>query len=141
MQNSQEKTCVRASFLIKQQAACCRQQVFSCEFCEIFKNTFFTEHLWTIASEEGSREYRYKHRKALDLGKKSGAGRIVATFYNIYNEVAGLLQYLQRSCRLRHRFFPANLAKCLRIHFLQNTSGYCFCILLEEEKAFFTLQS
>ena len=25
-------------------------QVFSCEFCEIFKNTFFTEHLWTTAS-------------------------------------------------------------------------------------------
>ena len=26
-------------------------QVFSCEFCEISKNTFFTEHLWTNASE------------------------------------------------------------------------------------------
>ena len=25
-------------------------QVFSCKFWEIFKNTFFTEHLWTIAS-------------------------------------------------------------------------------------------
>ena len=25
-------------------------QVFSCEFCEISKNTFFTEHLWTAAS-------------------------------------------------------------------------------------------
>ena len=25
-------------------------QVFSCEFCEIFKNTFSTEHLWTTAS-------------------------------------------------------------------------------------------
>ena len=25
-------------------------QVFSCEFCEIFKNNFFTEHLWTTAS-------------------------------------------------------------------------------------------
>ena len=24
-------------------------QVFSCEFCEIFKNTFFTEYLWTTA--------------------------------------------------------------------------------------------
>ena len=22
-------------------------QVYSCEFCEIFKNTFFTERLWT----------------------------------------------------------------------------------------------
>ena len=25
-------------------------QVLSCEFCEISKNTFFTEHLWTTAS-------------------------------------------------------------------------------------------
>ena len=25
-------------------------QVFSCEFCEIFKNTFFIEHIWMIAS-------------------------------------------------------------------------------------------
>ena len=25
-------------------------KVFSREFCEIFKNTFFTEHLWEIAS-------------------------------------------------------------------------------------------
>ena len=26
-------------------------QVFSCEFCEIFQNTFFTGHLWTTAFE------------------------------------------------------------------------------------------
>ena len=25
-------------------------QMFSCEFCEISKNTFFTEHVWTTAS-------------------------------------------------------------------------------------------
>ena len=25
-------------------------QVFSCEFCEISKNTFFTEHIWVTAS-------------------------------------------------------------------------------------------
>ena len=25
-------------------------QVFSCEFCEISKNTSFTEHLWATAS-------------------------------------------------------------------------------------------
>ena len=25
-------------------------EAFSCEFCQISKNTFFTEHLWTIAS-------------------------------------------------------------------------------------------
>ena len=27
-------------------------QVFSCEFRKISKNTFFSEHLWAIASEE-----------------------------------------------------------------------------------------
>ena len=87
-QNSEEHTCARVSFLIKLQASTCSiikkettAQVFSCEFCEIFnnsfflqnisngcfwnlfmlklledfakffKNNFFTEHLWTIASE------------------------------------------------------------------------------------------
>ena len=26
--------------------------MFSCEFCEISKNTFFTEHLWATASKQ-----------------------------------------------------------------------------------------
>ena len=26
-------------------------QVFSCEYCEIFKNSYFQKHLWTAASE------------------------------------------------------------------------------------------
>ena len=47
-QNSLENTCARDSFLIKLQAEACNfikkeslAQVFSCEFCEISKNTFF----------------------------------------------------------------------------------------------------
>ena len=58
-QNSQENTCARVSFLIKLQAACnfikkeTLAQVFSCEFCEISKKTFFTEHLWVTASCSG----------------------------------------------------------------------------------------
>ena len=35
-----------ASFLKKESLA----QLFSCEFCEIYKNTFFTEHLRTTTS-------------------------------------------------------------------------------------------
>ena len=52
-QNSHEKTYARVSFLIKLQA--CNfikketlAQMFSCEFCEIVKNTFFIEHLWWL---------------------------------------------------------------------------------------------
>ena len=41
LQNSQENTFAWVSFLIKLQAKESLAQVFSCEFCEIFKNTFF----------------------------------------------------------------------------------------------------
>ena len=44
-QNLQENTCAIVSFLIKLQAW---DQVFYYEFCEISKNTFFTEHLWWL---------------------------------------------------------------------------------------------
>ena len=58
-QNSQKNTCARASFLIKLQAeaeACnfikkeALEQVFSCEFCEISKNTFFDRTPLVVAS-------------------------------------------------------------------------------------------
>ena len=42
-QNSQENTCGRVSFFIKETLA----QMF---FCEISKNTFFTEYLWMTAA-------------------------------------------------------------------------------------------
>ena len=56
-QNSQENTCARVSFLIKLQASAFNfikketlAQVFSSEFFEIFKNSFFTEHHLATAS-------------------------------------------------------------------------------------------
>ena len=58
VQNSQENTFARVSFLIKLQDSAFNiiktkavAQVVSCEFCETFKNTFFTEHLWTSACD------------------------------------------------------------------------------------------
>ena len=57
LKNSQENSCAIVSFLLKLQAEACSfvkkgtlTQVFSCEFCEIFKNTLFTEHHWATAS-------------------------------------------------------------------------------------------
>ena len=55
-QNSQPNTCARVSFLIKFKKETLAQ-VLSCEFCEIFKNTFLTEHLWTTASESIAKYY------------------------------------------------------------------------------------
>ena len=57
--NSQKNTCVGGSFLTKFQA--CNfikketsTQMFSCEFFEMFRNTFFTEHLRMSASVKGN---------------------------------------------------------------------------------------
>ena len=35
-----------------------KRQVFSCEFCEISKSTFFIEHLWTTASIRWAKWYQ-----------------------------------------------------------------------------------
>ena len=60
-QNSQENICAGVSFLIKLKTRpqICNlitkeklTQLFSYEFCEIFKNTFFKEYLCATASAE-----------------------------------------------------------------------------------------
>ena len=63
-QNSQENTCARVPFLIKLQAEVCNfikketlAQMFSCEICEISKNTFFIENLQVTASDFKNRFY------------------------------------------------------------------------------------
>ena len=43
------KTCARVSFFNK--VAGTLAQVFSYEFCKISKNTSFTEHIWSTASD------------------------------------------------------------------------------------------
>ena len=55
-QNSQENTCARSATLLKRDPEACNfikketlAQLFSCEFCEISKNTY-TEHIRTPAS-------------------------------------------------------------------------------------------
>ena len=57
LQISQENTCARVSFLIKLQTEAYNfikketlAQMLFCEFHEIFKNTFFTEHRRATAS-------------------------------------------------------------------------------------------
>ena len=53
-QNSQENTSARVSFLIKLQDVIKKEtltQVFSCEFCEVSKNTFFHRTPLLAASE------------------------------------------------------------------------------------------
>ena len=69
-QNSQENTCARVSFLMKLQAQTCNFtkkealiQIFSCEFCEFFKNNFFIEHLQWLLLEWMNFRYTTKYLK------------------------------------------------------------------------------
>ena len=41
-------------------------QVFSCEFFKIYKNIFFTEHLWATASGETKESQRLNFPKSSD---------------------------------------------------------------------------
>ena len=66
-QNSQESTCARVSFLIKLQVEACNlikketlAQVFSCEFWEISKNTFFHRTPLVAASKKVQNDSPYQ---------------------------------------------------------------------------------
>ena len=58
--SSHQKCSVKKGNVIKKETLA---QVFSCEFCETSKNTFFTEHLWATASE-----YQ-RHNKSRNISK------------------------------------------------------------------------
>ena len=75
LQNSQENICVRVSFLIKLLALACKfierdsgTDVF-CEFCEISRNTLFTEHLWATASVRYSYSLKYSTFRGKNISK------------------------------------------------------------------------
>ena len=61
LENSQEDTCARVSFLLKLQAGACKfikketlAQLSSCEFSKITKNTFFYgTHLVAASNQSG----------------------------------------------------------------------------------------
>ena len=66
-QNLQENACAKVSFLIKLKANVCNfikkgtlAQVFSCEFCEISKNTFSYRTPLVTASKSWMSEQRVK---------------------------------------------------------------------------------
>ena len=85
MQNSQEHTCARVPFLVKLQAESCNiiekqtmVLVFSFDFCEIFKNTFFYKTPPMVASEQNWKKcynnyYKDIFRKNLTPSHSLGA--------------------------------------------------------------------
>ena len=79
-QNSLENTCARntcaCNFTKKETLA----QVFSCEFCEISKNTFFTEHLWATASVYQT--FLFFMKSIYGRGQRG----VFKTLQNIYDE-------------------------------------------------------
>ena len=61
-QNSQENTCARVTFLIKCIKKETLAEVFSCEFCETFKNTSFYRAT-LVAASNIMKQSSHKHTK------------------------------------------------------------------------------
>ena len=149
-QNSQENTCVRASFLwtcrplaykcIKKTLA----EVFSCEFCDIFKNTFLTEHLWVTASvltAEQLNSVKWEYIAHWTSDKKVNEYRASAK-NSLQSQMINLSCYnsLFFSCKYQ---FSGQQIMCKFFRYLQTNSYTCewfiafsrfFCTILELPK-------
>ena len=116
--NSQENICARVSFLKNFMKKETLAQVFSCEFCEISKNTFFTEHLWAAASEKCSMKNLF--RKISQTSEE-----------NIFIEVvicqdAGLELATLSEKRVQHRCLAVKFLKFLKTASCRTTENGFF---------------
>ena len=120
-QSSQENTCARVSFLTKLQATVCNfvkiqtlTLVFSYEFCEISKNTFFTEHLRATASQNNG--YFFKRSVSTQPPQKNYL--IYEQCQNTNKAIVNISKFSENSpCRIvtpkrcHNRCIPENLPK------------------------------
>ena len=98
--------------------------MFSCEFCEISKNTFFTEHFWATTSV---RFKKIHPLHSVDVSSSPNSPLLFAiVFWGEANRGSlSQMKFLPATCnaikkRLQHRCFP------FQEHiFLQNNSGGC----------------
>ena len=130
MQISLENTCVGAFFNKVAGSHKCNfikkglQQVFSCEFCQLFKNTYFVEDLRTAGSETQARLFKNTPSFTEYLQW------LILTFLGF--QPATLLKK-----RLRHRRFSVNFAKILRTSSDRTPPDDCFlCLSVNFEKLF-----
>ena len=72
-------------------------QVFSCEFCEISKNTFFTEHIWVTASESKAIMKVYSKAMASHKGRDLTYSKSFVRFcwHSIYKDVESYIKACQ----------------------------------------------
>ena len=87
--------------------------MFSCEFCETFKNTYFEEQLPTDASIN-----EWQQESHALLGKKNESHLV-----NLFAGVSSLIKLLEAlKKRLGHRCSLVNFCNIFKSVFLRNTS-------------------
>ena len=110
--------------------------MFSCEFCKISKNEFFTEHIWTTASETSNDDINIDTLEnqitletllssRVEVFCEKGILRNFAKFTGKHmcrslflNKVTGPRPGTLLKRRLWYRCFPVNFVKFLRAPFL-----------------------
>ena len=80
-------------------------QMFSCECWEIFKNTFFTEHLWTTACSARSRLLLWPYSDYVFDGSLNSNWLLVKTLksYNERIQFMNLKQFIVNLCLVKEK--------------------------------------
>ena len=100
--------------------------VFSCEFCEISENTFFTEHLQSTATaykkqiQKQPPKVLYENAVLRNFAIFTGKHLCWSLF---------LINFIKK--RLQHRYFPENIVELLRTPIMKSI---CERLLLQIQK-------
>ena len=106
--------------------------MFSCEFCGIFKNTIFTEHLWATVSVSHHINVYFQHKNIIvpcfekALACKKNEGQLLLTFVRPH-------EFVTSETVSRLRFCPCLGLILLFLRFIQQ---YCLFCLQSSPHAF-----
>ena len=115
LQNSQENTYARvACNIIKKETLAL---VFSCEFCGISKNIFFTEHLWTTASVTYISNPKYWCTSKSTFYHKMFVPRLSTEFLRNFEKKMDCVIF----CFLLHRIYETMYSRMNLVKFVEDS--------------------
>ena len=96
--------------------------MFSCEFCEISNNNFFTEHLWVIASKQVTVPMQCLQMAKLLISSCRRTGETIMSNYLQNSKITATVHYFHYNSHHHYHYY--------HFHYHCKMQLYCLKILL-----------
>ena len=105
--------------------------MFSCEFCEISNNNFFTEHLWVIASKQVTVPMQCLQMAKLLISSCRRTGETIMSNYLQNSKITATVHYFHYNSHHHYHYYHFHYHCKMHLYHLKNPLSISteFCLL------------